>query len=275
VDRGRYYSTNWGNLHLISLDTNRPLERAITGEGEMLRWLEADLKSARQYWRVAVVHHPPYAGGPNENNPTRSFVRDYIVPILENHGVQLVLSGDEHSYQRSYDVRAARIVNAGTGTIYVTAGGGGADLYPVHAHPLIARAQSVHHYLKVEVNGSRMIIRAIGSEGSPIDQFALSPLPVISDDVQLQTVSLTPSGLSGKLLRIRGRSLAPEERFAGTLPFPIELSDTSVSIDGATVPLIYVSPSQIWGHVPFDVQTPFFLKITTPNGSVDRTILSV
>jgi acid phosphatase type 7 len=113
--------------------------------GAMLRWLENDLRATRKFWRVAAFHHPPYASGFYRNDPLSSLAWQHIVPILEAYGVQLVLNGHEHSYQRSYDIRAGAALPRGTGTLYMTSGGGGAALYPVTSHPLIAFGSSTYH----------------------------------------------------------------------------------------------------------------------------------
>jgi hypothetical protein len=269
-DRGRYYSFDWGNVHFVCLDSNTPLLNALTGSGEMLRWLERDLKATRQFWRVALVHHPPYASGPNQQEVKSLFVRSNVVPILEAYGVQLVFSGDEHSFQRSHHLRRGSVVSPNTGTVYVTTGGGGAFLYPAFSSPLSAAAISMHHYMRVEVDGGRMNISAVASDGTILHGFTISPLPIISDGVETP-LTITQSG-QGSLIRILGRSLATEERFVGTLPGPTELAGTSVSINGQTVNLIYVSGTQIWAHSPFPVQSPILLKITNLNGSTETSL---
>ena len=101
ADRGRYYSFDWANVHFVSLDSNLSLERAVTSGGPMLEWLNNDLRSTRQFWRVVYFHHPPYGAGPNQNDVHSLWIRQYAVPIFEANGVQLVLNGHEHSYQRS------------------------------------------------------------------------------------------------------------------------------------------------------------------------------
>jgi len=86
-DRGRYYSFDWGNVHFVSVDSNAPLVLAAGGQGSMLDWLEQDLRATRQYWKIVYFHHPPFAGGPNENDASSELARRYLVPIVERHGV--------------------------------------------------------------------------------------------------------------------------------------------------------------------------------------------
>src|SRR5207237_346168 len=81
-------------------------------------------------------------------------------PILDSNGVQIVLSGHEHSYQRSVPMRKSAIVSPNAGTNYVTSGGGGAILYSVPNKPIVAFGQSAYHYLPVEVSGSKITIHS-------------------------------------------------------------------------------------------------------------------
>jgi acid phosphatase type 7 len=266
ADHGRYYSFDWSNAHFICLDSNEGLQQAAIGQGQMLNWLENDLRATRKFWRIAMFHHPPFAGGPNQSDPICAMVREHLLPVLERHGVQLVFSGHEHSYQRSRDIRGGAAALPGTGTIYMTSGGGGAALYPVSTHPLVGFAASVHHYLRVDVSGTRLDLTAINTAGAAVEQFALQPAPVLLDDPAQPAVSLVPSGLE-TLIRIRGRSLAAEETFIPVPPGPSEVGGAVVMVNQRPIPLIYASPTQIWGQLPADVQRPFALTITTPNGS--------
>ena len=54
----------------------------------MLTWLQQDLASTNQPWLIAFFHHPPYAKGSHDSD----------VDV----GVDLVLTGHSHCYERSY-----------------------------------------------------------------------------------------------------------------------------------------------------------------------------
>ena len=96
-----YYSFDIGNVHFISMDshdTNR------STDGPMLTWLENDLAATTQEWIVAYWHHPPYSRGSHNSDIELRLIemRANALPILENYGVDLVLCGHSHSYERSY-----------------------------------------------------------------------------------------------------------------------------------------------------------------------------
>ncbi len=273
ADRGRYYSFDFGNVHFIALDSNAPLADAVAGSGRMLEWLENDLRKTRLFWRVVYLHHPPYAGGPNENDPLSAAVRTGIVPILERYGVPLLLNGHEHSYQRSYPLRRGVITGAGTGTVYLTTGGGGAQLYPVFPRPFLEAWQSVHHYIRGEVQGMQMTLRAIGLDGQEIDSVSLAPAPVIFANSTVNAASFSPAIAPGALVSIFGQNLAAAETQVARMPLPTQMVGTLVTLNNQPLPLLYVSPTQINAQLPFDILGQSILRISTSNGSTDSTLV--
>lgn len=96
----RYFSFDWGNAHFISLDSKLS-DRSPTGP--MAAWLRQDLAGSAATWIVACFHHPPYSKGAHDSDTEAAMVqmRANILPILETGGVDLVLSGHSHCYERS------------------------------------------------------------------------------------------------------------------------------------------------------------------------------
>jgi hypothetical protein len=70
----------------------------------MIQWLQQDLIANTNTWLVAFWHHPPYSKGSHDSDYEGELVemRQNVVPILENYGVDLVLSGHSHAYERSF-----------------------------------------------------------------------------------------------------------------------------------------------------------------------------
>jgi hypothetical protein len=161
-----YYSFDYGDIHFVALNGLSPDLRTNLPNSRMLQWLTNDLARTRQLWIIAYWHGPPYTKGSYDSDrftPTdiyNSFgamidMRTNAVPILESYGVDLVLCGHSHVYERTYliknhygyswDFGATNIVDAGDGrpdgpdgpyrkssvreprdgTVYVTAGVGG------------------------------------------------------------------------------------------------------------------------------------------------------
>jgi hypothetical protein len=71
----------------------------------MMTWLEADLQAATADWIVAFWHHPPYSKGllhDSDEEQREIDMRENVLPLLEDYGVDLVLCGHSHSYERSH-----------------------------------------------------------------------------------------------------------------------------------------------------------------------------
>jgi MYXO-CTERM domain-containing protein len=97
----RYYAFDFADVHFICLDSMT----SDRGPGSpMLVWLEADLRATTRSWIIAYWHHPPYSRGNHNSDYAHELVdmRENALPILERHGVDLVLSGHSHAYERSF-----------------------------------------------------------------------------------------------------------------------------------------------------------------------------
>jgi calcineurin-like phosphoesterase family protein len=271
ADRGKYYSFDWSNVHFVSLDSNISLDRASTGEGGMLQWLEDDLRSTSKFWRVVFFHHPPYATGPTQTNLQSALVRDLVIPILERYGVQAVFSGHEHSYQRTVPMRNGVAGADGRGVTYFTSGGGGGGLYPVYPSALLATGASEYHYLRVHVGGGKLKINAVGLNGLDIDSYLIQPRPAFLVDNYGAMISLRASGF-GSEIAIYGHSLALDETYAPLSGASFENMGTSVFVNGTQIPLYSATPKLIRGFVPFPVDGSASVRVTTTNGFTEASI---
>lgn len=269
--QGRYYSFDWSNVHFVALDSNDPLVKAVQGTGAMLDWLENDLRKTRKFWRIVYFHHPPYAAGPNENDPLSVMVRERVVPILERYAVPLVFNGHEHSYQRSKYVRGGTFSTAPPGTLYITTGGGGGPLYPVYPREMVAFGETVYHFMRAEVEGTRITLRAIRANGSEIENVTLAPQPTISAGGTVNAASFTTGIAPGGLISVFGVHLAAQEAVATSFPLPTELSGAFLVLNGRRLPLLYVSGTQINAQLPFDAGSGT-LTVTSPNGSFSTSV---
>jgi hypothetical protein len=87
-----YYSVDYGNIHLICLNS-WDVDRSSAGP--MLTWLQSDLVNNVKDWIIAFWHHPPYSRGSHNSDATgrTTDMRQNALPILEDNGVDLVMSG--------------------------------------------------------------------------------------------------------------------------------------------------------------------------------------
>ena len=95
-----FYSFDFGKTHFICLNSH---DLPRDPGGAMAQWLKADLEKTKADWLVAFWHHPPYTKGSHDSDKEHQLVemRELIMPILESGGVDLVLTGHSHIYERS------------------------------------------------------------------------------------------------------------------------------------------------------------------------------
>src|SRR4029077_13037151 len=76
----------------------------LTAGSPMMTLLQNDVASTTQRWTIAFWHHPPYSKGSHDSDVDYELtqMRTVAVPILEAAGVDLVLAGHSHSYERSF-----------------------------------------------------------------------------------------------------------------------------------------------------------------------------
>jgi len=97
----KYYSFDYANAHFICLDS---MTSNTSTNGPMMTWLRNDLAATTQAWIIAFWHHPPYSKGSHDSDKEFELIemRTNALPILEAGGVDLVLCGHSHSYERSF-----------------------------------------------------------------------------------------------------------------------------------------------------------------------------
>jgi uncharacterized protein (TIGR03437 family) len=263
-DLGRYYSFDWGGVHFVALDSN--LLDNPPAAARMLNWLETDLAATTARWRVAYFHHLPYPLDHHLDDPYSANAHREFVPRLERYGVQLVLTGHEHIYERTKFLRRDQPVSSGSATLYITTGGGGGIGHSVKSRDFVERSATIYHYLRVEVETSRMTIRAIDQNGREFDRATLTVPAITSEASVVNGASFTAGLAPGGIVTIFGTGLAGETTQSSTVPLPSAISGTSVTVNGAPLPLFFASPTQINAQLRLDQQGPAILRVTTPGG---------
>jgi 3',5'-cyclic AMP phosphodiesterase CpdA len=152
---GNWYSYDWGDVHFVALDTNDISD-------EQAAWLDRDLSQSRRDWTVVFGHHPAFSSGQHGSTPS---FQQRLVPILERHGVDLVLSGHDHDYERTLPQN---------GVHYVVTGGGGRGTRPVGESSFTAFSEQVLNFVYVEIEGDRLLLHAIDATGAEFDQLAIT-----------------------------------------------------------------------------------------------------
>ncbi len=95
-----YYSFDYANVHFVVLNSH---DTDATRRANMLAWLTTDVQATTQDWVIADWHHPPYTKGSHNSDSEGQLIwmRENALPILEANGVDLVLTGHSHNYERS------------------------------------------------------------------------------------------------------------------------------------------------------------------------------
>lgn len=173
ADREKYYSFDYGDVHFVSLDSNPEMLGTLSDAAadDMVDWLRNDLAASTKTWKIAFFHHPAYSSGLHGSTPG---VQQHIVPALEEGGVDLVLVGHDHHYERTIpiyqgDVAASTDTRAIT---YVLEGAGGAELRPCFGAWFTEDCDYTSpSFLSFVVDGCVGHGRAVAIDGLVIDEF--------------------------------------------------------------------------------------------------------
>jgi 3',5'-cyclic AMP phosphodiesterase CpdA len=172
VDAGRYefdelgmprwrYRRVVGNVELFLLNSNS------VGSDRQRDWLRLRLRESTATWKIVAFHHPAFTCGAYHGHEA---IRARWVPLFERRGVDLVLSGHDHNYQRFAEHNGVR---------YVVHGGGGATLYPIRscpsAYPARRAARSERGFLYLVARDERLRVHAVNPAGVVVDSFSIRP----------------------------------------------------------------------------------------------------
>jgi hypothetical protein len=194
------FSFDYGPVHWTVLDSNT---YADWESPTMRAWLEADLKAAKKAtWRIVALHHPLFQS-------SRSHFDDQwmrpISPILERYGVDLVLAGHVHNYQRTAPIQFkpttiglrgqpvagvftvdeafdGKTVTQAKGIVHIVTGAGGAELYDPWQTDAKASWQpwtrafisDRHSFTVLDVDGKTLKLRQLDAEGRELDAITLT-----------------------------------------------------------------------------------------------------
>jgi hypothetical protein len=164
-----YYSFDYGNAHLIALNSN-VMEAPFDLDSEQTQWLIQDLKKhADTEWKIVFFHHPLFRCQPTRGiEPQRWVWQD----VFDEYGVDLVVNGHDHYYQRTYAIGNYQ-GKPSRGIYHIISGGGGANNYPIMPKVHAASRRSIHHITLLDFQGDRIVGRAIDDKGNVFDAFVI------------------------------------------------------------------------------------------------------
>ena len=124
---GVNYSFDYGNVHCAVLNTNDLLSMSEA----QLKWLKNDMNSTDCDWKMVFMHKSPYTLGKDGKWPDALYLKDALVPVLDECNVDIVMSGHDHMYLRTKTLYGDAVAENGDGTVYVLAGTAGSKRYEI------------------------------------------------------------------------------------------------------------------------------------------------
>ncbi|MCX7957539.1 MAG: metallophosphoesterase family protein [Deltaproteobacteria bacterium] len=160
-----YYWFRYGAVFVIVIDS----EKYIFGKDDpQHKWIVKTLEMPEAVWaglRIAVFHQSAYTDGWGHCDYDGNLqIRSSLIPALEKGGINLILNGHTHGYERG-------LLN---GVYHMIIGGGGGDLdMKCNNFPFIEKTNYVHHFIYGDVLCDKVIIHAIDIDGNLFDEFEI------------------------------------------------------------------------------------------------------
>jgi predicted MPP superfamily phosphohydrolase len=149
----RYYTYARQNVRFFVLDSNYL-------DAPQLQWIEAELRSATEDWKICYFHHPLYSDGKTHGSSVDLRVK--LEPLFVKYGVNAVFSGHDHVYER---------ITPQKGIQYFVAGAAGQlRKGDVRRSPITAAAfDQDQSFVLVEITRTEMFFEAISRTGATVD----------------------------------------------------------------------------------------------------------
>jgi chitodextrinase len=166
-----WFSYDWGDAHVLVLDTERPYAPGTP----QYAYAQADLAAHQSnVWRIVVFHHPAYSS--TSSNSSSAPVQQYLVPLLQAEKVQLVLSGHSHNYERTFPLINSQPTPGGVTYIVTGAGGNSFNPFTIPEPSWSAfREDTRYEYVRVTVSRTLLLLQTISaSDGTIIDSDSIS-----------------------------------------------------------------------------------------------------
>ncbi|MBI5490719.1 MAG: fibronectin type III domain-containing protein [Deltaproteobacteria bacterium] len=168
-----YYQFVAGNVLVVGLSN---YSYSFDAQIDWLRTLlEAHVSDVD--WRVVFFHTPVWSSGAHGSNENDDARADRLVPLLDEFGVDVVLNGHDHDYERFHPSRGGyggeprvwtplpldgETRGVAEGTTYIVTGGGGALANPIFTATLEGNARGSNHlnFVLADVEGGTMRLTA-------------------------------------------------------------------------------------------------------------------
>lgn len=185
----RYYSFKPADgLRFFALDSNYM-------DDKQLKWLEDQLKMSGSEWKIAFFHHPPYSSG--ETHGSDETLRTQLEPLFVKYGVNVVLTGHEHFYER---------IKPQKGIAYFITGSS-AKLREGNIRPSDFEAAGFdtgYTFMLVEIVGDDMYYEALTDTGKTVDSGSIHRVGKVEPTPNRTAQPVVPTTGNGKKLPAAG-----------------------------------------------------------------------
>jgi 3',5'-cyclic AMP phosphodiesterase CpdA len=165
----KFYSFDYGNCHIVVLNSNYLGNPAAADFGKVSAWLRNDLDNSCKQWKFAVLHYPPYPAAPDGHAAN---LQENWVPLLEQGQVDAVFDGHQHIYMRTKPLRNNQVQADGQGIVYIMGNAGNKFCDPGPNYDYIAEEiANVSNYEVVSINGNTFSLTAKNAGGQEIDSY--------------------------------------------------------------------------------------------------------
>jgi len=234
-----YYSYNAAGWHFIALDSNCGLLH-ICGVGQAeYQWLVNDLATHTNTCALAYFHHPVFNVGEEGNSP----LMNDMWALLAQSGVDIVLTGHDHDYQRWEPLDESGLPGP-TGTTQFVSGAGG---------------HGIQHFV---TSDSRMVV---GFDDTSPNPFGALRLQLNDDGAGYQFINTSGDYLDYGSIACSG---APEDTISPTKPTHL----TATSDNPQLVSLAWSPSTDNVGVTGYDIyRDGVFLVNIPPMTNYDDT----
>lgn len=170
--RPQYAAWTCGNARFVALDPNDHFPTAIPADSPAHRWLLSEVKSPEwkaAKWHFIFIHQPPYAQGWADYHGDPA-IRDLLEPLIEPHGIDFIVSGHAHDYERWQKVYGKQTCHF----LIVGGAGGGLEDEPMSDSPKMDRVIRRHHFGVFHVDADTVNFEAVATDTRILDRLTVS-----------------------------------------------------------------------------------------------------
>jgi predicted phosphodiesterase len=162
ADDQRYFYRDWGDVRVIIMDSEEE-SRAGSAQYEFLESAMRD-GAEKDMFMIVALHRPPYSAGAHGSDLE---MREILGELCPRFGVEVVLAGHDHNYERTKRI---------DGVTYFVAASGGAPIRRMNPSWFSEVVRTEPHYVIFDLERRSLVGRAINLDGDTFDTFVIPPL---------------------------------------------------------------------------------------------------